>query len=436
METRSRNGDGTMPHCVSKTHSSEGPGLQKEAPLFKRKSDWKETQQGSEMRSLECIGNHSVCTVSSILVCQPQSALSMLHWQRQQRRKRKIYLVQGVPAENQSSFTLFHGITELAGEAGTGKTQICLDYCVSLAVKQKRALYLSLGTSNMSPRHIRMERVMTQRINSRKDQCRHGQQHTRGCSATSALSQVHDVKELMNNIITKSIMNVDQFHSLLGIAASLQTRINQKNQSLKKISAIGELEELLIHMMEQNTPVKVIVIDSISTLFRTPDTHNNSTIGQAVHGVSTVDPSFIMKRAQTFFQASAILKRLSDQFQVPVIMVNEVTSNMSDLNGRSNSSTAASRASSRPSLGLAWSCCINQRYMLTRREEFVLSMPTLPAGNVTTNATYPLQRNATKFRRHIRITQSPQVTCGDRKSISEFYIDGAGVHYKIPERPS
>jgi len=55
-----------------------------------------------------------------------------------------------------------------------------------------------------------------------------------------------------------------------------------------------------------------------------------------------------------------VLKRLSDEFDTPIVCVNQVTDQFS--------SDDSSPATILPTLGLLWSNCVNMRLLLTRRE--------------------------------------------------------------------
>jgi len=349
------------------------------------------------------------------IVHLPQNAFSALRWQQQQKRsrisKRVDKIIQGVPSNKENIFILNNGITELSGEAGTGKTQICLDYCASLALRRKKSLYIAMGSSNFTWRTLRLERILKERMSS----------HTQEFME----NHVFDTKHLMENIIFKSVTNIDHFRGLLGFETVYRKIYHRDRPSFQNKKR--ELEDLLTSMCDRGDPVEVIIIDSIGALFRTPDdVHKPNSTNSYSGPNSNMELGFVHARAKILFQASGVLKRLSDQYDVPILVVNEVTS----LDPKTNSSLLNESYSTpnRPSLGLAWSCCINHRYRLTRQEEACTVYT--QSSSEESYKRFTIKDSPIKFKRQIYLDFSPRIRADPHEPIAHFKIDSSGVHWK------
>lgn len=243
---------------------------------------------------------------------QSVSALTLLrkHQNREQLNSRLFLLLH--PREG-GALPLELGITEVAGLAGCGKTQIGLGLCVSCAMQRQReetgnenrftgnapasqienryhkALYISLGEGTTQAR-------VAQRLHQ------------------MAAQRGNDPGDVLKRILTRFIRNEDEF--LIFIMNELPPMFTQ--------SSVG-----------------VIVLDSIAGLFRVSQTRHTSTT--------------YAKRSGVLFQVAAQLKLLSDLHQVPIVVINQVTTSLE-----------ANKVV--PALGVSWASCVNTSYMLSRTE--------------------------------------------------------------------
>jgi len=221
----------------------------------------------------------------------PASALTLL---QQPKRKPRLYLLRS-SSSSPSSFELGLGITEIAGMAGSGKTQMALALCVQAASiapdapqqqqqqqQRQKALYLSLGEGTTQPK-------LAQRL---------------GQMAGSSLDP-------LQHILTRIVHNQDDLLELL----------------------MGDLPTML-----QQYNFRIVVLDSIAGMFRVPETS-------------------IAQRSETLFRVASILKKLSAQYNVPVVVVNQVTASFS-----------AKNDAVLPALGLSWENCVNTSHLLARTE--------------------------------------------------------------------
>ncbi|CAG9461477.1 unnamed protein product [Pedinophyceae sp. YPF-701] len=148
------------------------------------------------------------------------------------------------------------------------------------------------------------------------------------------------------------------------------------------LHCLHQARRLLEHPQDPDYPVRLIVLDSVAGVFR--DDGN--------------DAGDVGGRARQMFEAAALLKRFADEFALAVVITNQVADKVEDVvSVHQQGAHGALRTSGRdvmPALGLAWANCVNQRIFLARlrsglgadtggdasvrREMSVLFSPTLP----------------------------------------------------------
>jgi predicted ATP-dependent serine protease len=237
-----------------------------------------------------------------VTVVSPRTALELLQEQAQ-RTEQNVCLIEGGPGW----LRLGLGIIELCGPAGKGKTQLALSVCLQAAKRSAAtikytsayisnspqatiptqepaaAIYIAMGTSNVSK--------IVQRLSQMADQNSH----------------------LLQRILTKPVVNLDDLHTLL-------------------------YTELPLLLEQQNSSVRVLVLDSIADLFRD----------------ATENFSSIAARSAVLFAISVQLKKLSAHYHVHMLVLNQVTTKIS-----SNDSSCLA-----PALGLSWAHCVDHSYMV------------------------------------------------------------------------
>lgn len=197
----------------------------------------------------------------------------------------------------------------------------------------------------------------------------------------------------------------------------------------------------------------VLVIDSIGGLFR--GEHNEN-----VH-LSTITNrgKEYIQRAGTLFDIASQLKHLSFIKKMPIVTINQVSANFD---------AHQSKREVKAALGLSWSCCVNARFMLTRKEELMKSSSendssssSLPSQNLGPQSSHSLHSHSsnssrgsfdsmsafrlqesnrtaankmkesnrgnpqTKFRRHIHVIFSPELS---DDTTFEFRIRSGGIY--------
>lgn len=195
------------------------------------------------------------------------------------------------------------GITEIAGEAGSGKTQI------ALILSLQCSLPIELGGLNGNTAYLC---------------CGEGDFPIK---RLSQLANVYDTK-----------YNKDY------------TKINfLENIHIENNYHVEQLLDTLQHKIPeicQKHGVRLLVIDSIGGILRS-EYHTN-------------DTKEMKERTYILFKIAAQLKRLADSYSMCVIVINQVTATGFDEKVKSclNDTT--------PTLGLAWSHCVNTRILLRR----------------------------------------------------------------------
>eukprot|EP00752_Nemacystus_decipiens_P003395 g3141.t1 len=213
------------------------------------------------------------------------------------------------------------GITEIAGEAGAGKTQLCLQLLLQAQLSPDegglggKSYVLTCGEGDFPSRRLRQMATSFQR--------RHGVR----------------AEKLMEGVCVQNAKNLDDQMMII-------------------------MEHLPIIMRSNN--VKLVVIDSIAALFRSDLGRGRSDIGE---------------RSRLLGQLSQQMKRLSDRLGAAFVVVNQVTAKLgSSSGGAGEGFGGAGRdgGGNVPAMGLLWSQCINARFMV-RRRDFRLSLQ--PSSN-------------------------------------------------------
>jgi hypothetical protein len=240
--------------------------------------------------------NRSKADLPCLLLCDTTTQRSPLSWTR-----------------------LSLGVNQLSGPAGCAKTQIALSMCLNAALHHETvyftsanntnrpsssvaAVYLSLGSSRHSKIAQRLEQMAKTRLNNIKAMNSHYSSST--------------TNSILSRILIKAVMTPEDLLALVH-------------------PITGELGQIL-HQSNKNI-AQVVILDDIATLFR-------------------VLEGSIVSRSATLFALAASLKRLSDKYQVPILVLNQVTTKGNDISSINE-----------PALGLSWAQCVNQAYSVTKR---------------------------------------------------------------------
>lgn len=262
---------------------------------------------------------------------------------------------------------LGNGITEISGEGGSGKSQICLSLCVTCAMMPP--LYPNnseAGFGNQSTRDQNIQHYYTALYISMGE-------GVRSITIARRLEQIvqarlnrtypnNQVKQLLSRIGLISLRNEEEFidfvdHDLPNILSD--QRHHHHHQQRQKQHQHQHRQQ-----QQQSTKIALIVFDGIAGFFRFSDPlfqqfqKNNSTFHQ--------------QRGARLLHISSQLRRLSDLNDVPILITNQVTASIPP-NDTPSLSMNTDEQQVVPALGLAWSNCVTTRYILQRKNEMTVS---------------------------------------------------------------
>ena len=211
----------------------------------------------------------------------------------------------------------------------------------TLQNEYNEALYISMNeTSSSSQIAHRIHQMTSTRLRSQPPQQQQQQQQNDFCDMNSNASADHSpnpqhIKGIMQRIHTRFLRNQEEFMDLLDSLPSILQ--NGTNTNASGSSSCRKR-------------IKLIVLDSMAGMYRTPDEQDSRGSGSG----RGLEANYYRIRSEGFFKICARLKEMAGKFGVNVIVVNQVTD--------------IGNSVSVPSLGLSWSCCVNERYGLSRKE--------------------------------------------------------------------
>lgn len=235
------------------------------------------------------------------------------------------------------------GITELSGEGGSGKTQICLSLCVDCAMTplpfptsdggcdgdgcHYTALYVSMGEGIPAVAiATRLEKMVRARL-GRDDP--------------------GEIRNVLSQIGLLSLRNEEEFIEF--VERDLPTLLNGQSNG-----AHGQSGH------RRPTKIGLIALDGIAGFFRFSDPLFQRSRNSMFH----------FQRSSRLLRVSAHLRRLSDAHDVHVLITNQVSAFIPPTLGGGSSDPSSFIPTTPeqvvPALGLVWSNCVTTRYILRR----------------------------------------------------------------------
>ena len=255
-----------------------------------------------------------------------------------------------------------------------------------------RAMYLNLGGmpgvswrggefANVAARLNQMAKATVRELQQRQQTVFPQKNNSNGNGNSSNASSTYTVpstRQLLERIQLSSVLNEEDLFELLA----------------------GKLQK---QMARHKGHIKILILDSIADLYR----------GGGAYGGGAVEA-----KAQ-LFHIAALLKKLSHQFQVPVLVINQVVavvqSKQNVVGTRLSSILPLPRDGLKPALGLSWANCVNTSYLTSRKEIF-------------SNLSYNIGR-ASRFERSLSLYKASHTACCQSAS---FCIQEAGVFLLKP----
>ena len=218
------------------------------------------------------------------------------------------------------------GITEIAGEAAAGKTQLLLQLALQVhrppapsgcrAVECGHSSVGAGGGFGAGAVYISTEgKPPISRLRTMASHFERRNPELKGVMERTDVMTCHDAEELWDTVVNK-----------------LPVHLERRNGR----GACGR--------GGARYPVGLIAIDSIAAAFR-------------------VDFTDFAERSQWLTSLAAHMKAISSKYNVPFVIANQVTDSVRDDGGGGGSARARATV---PALGLAWSNCVNVRLLATR----------------------------------------------------------------------
>lgn len=315
----------------------------------------------------------------------PVSAFSMLQSIRYaENSPRGLCLVPSQSQQLNAQDSLNHsawlrlglGVTELAGEAGSGKSQIAMSLCVQAVLNGQqpqsqqsgsdlstRAIYISLSGGGASVSRIahRMQQMVDaeqqhryqllqqqQNVNANLrrgpyyqpsfDNFRRSEESQKGHSRPPVVGEEQSSQQVLAQILTLSLRNQDDLFSLLRRELP---EVLQQQQHPPPRMVNHAVQGHTNHALDNG--VALIVLDSIADLFRLGNGDD-----------SCMDSTSIARRSLVLFELASVLRELSSRYNVPFLVINQISSSL-----QTNANI--------PTLGLSWENCVNTSYMVRRQ---------------------------------------------------------------------
>lgn len=274
-----------------------------------------------------------------------------------------------------------HGLSEVCGEAGSGKTQLCLQLAVSAVLpvscggRGGKCCYLTTQGEGSFPVK-RLEQLCA------------------SAASRAPLAEGLTKERLMERVLIRACGSVE---ALFGVI----------DHDLARLMSDGQ--------------VACVVIDSVAGAFRGDDDYDGPKPVPAplppksnARPGSSSSSSHGQARARDLFLFTAHLRRLSFAHHAPVVVVNQATAQFGSDRGSSDLAHVHADAQAafpdlnvKPALGLTWTTCVNRRLMLIRR-------PALSGGGDGGSSTW---------RRDALLMLSPSAPFGS----IQYAISAAGV---------
>lgn len=279
-------------------------------------------------------------------------------------------------------------VIEIAGSPGCGKSTLALQLCIQACCPEYlggldgRALYIN----------------------------------TDGKFSLDRLKQMIEAKIENLKFLNHSLKNDKQFHFIDYDMSYFENHIIVQDGVPSVDEFDGTLEDI-DRFCKLNTDIRLVVIDTIGSIYRGIDTGKNG----------------IVSRAKVLCNTMKKLKKIAENYNVCVLTINQVSAIIDDLNPLSS---LLNQNKIQASLGLVWSNSLNARIILEMKENSRLSTATsfsqvVKRKKLNNQDIYYIDHQESisiresKLRREMRIEFSSYHTSKPQKC--NFTIDNRGL---------
>eukprot|EP00970_Alexandrium_tamarense_P004665 scaffold779_cov205-Alexandrium_tamarense.AAC.4 len=288
---------------------------------------------------------------------------------------------------NEGIWELGTGITELSGEGGSGKTQISLSLCATTAMTPLindnnsqgathcTSIYITMGEGIPSSKiAMRLEQMVRARRENMHEQCNnaHKVNISNNGNFFNTGREEEEIKQILSRIWLLSIRNEEEFIEL--VESHLPQMLEQQRQYQQQLQQQTAMNNHNHHHQNEQQPadpissarIGIIAFDGIAGFFRFSDPLLSFTTSKSSNSL------FHRQRSSKLFQISSHLRRLSDVYDIPMLITNQVTASIAEGGGDGGGVVASTQEHGVvPALGLIWSNCVTTRYILQRKEATV-----------------------------------------------------------------
>ena len=337
----------------------------------------------------------SVSSLSQFRSPPSKSAWDLL--QREQQQSRNLpWLIECKQHPHDNQFLRLHpGVYELAGPAGSGKTQIALHLCLRVAMTN--IMRIAPTVSSVIDDTVSTEEKDVDPVSYRAVYFSSGGIAKRNKIMQRLLQMAGSENgKYLARIATRCVYNEDDWlNDVLDV--QLPQLLSQQSHNCRD----GGSNE---------NRIRVVVVDSLADLFR----HVHFSTTMTTRSSSRSSGSLVLvDRAAKLCQVGQRLQQLAHRHQLTVLILNEI-----------------SGIDEQPALGLVWAHCCNASFATSTRTRAIVA-PRHPDKNNINNkkereTTNLEQQPQSRRRRTLRLRHSSRYG-GDGRQI-DYFIDRNGVH--------
>jgi RAD51-like protein 1 len=234
-------------------------------------------------------------------------------------------------------------ITEIVGNAGVGKTQLAMQLCFQAASLGQGSIYIDTERKMSLPR---LEQICREKTNNLQND---------EIDLNNGLMTFPNPQQVLSNVVVHSPATMNQLMSVMNqleedIAFNMVSmqECNHDEPETDTTCMESSLQPQQ-HISSSRYPTRLIILDSIAAL--------------ALREYSVDDAP---QRVAHLFHIVQTLKRLSSQWKLAVVVINQVTgssfSSMEPTAGTSSSSNSSHHVHA--ALGSSWHHCVTTRLVL------------------------------------------------------------------------